>query len=290
MKLRLISGILAGVLLLSGICFLPPIGSWFIIAIISALAQFEFYVLVNRAGIPVFRYLGIFCGTAIISATFLTGAMSQEEIHKGYMMENIILLSSLVLVFFRQFPQKDNDKPLATIACTILGICYVPFLFNYFTRIVAAWGDMSLVHHELSPAKWLIIYLLVVVKLSDVGAYFIGSAIGRHKLMPRISPKKTWEGFIGGMATSLIASLIFFYATKGHFGWITMELHDAIILGLVLPLLGVVGDLFESLLKRSAEMKDSSTIIPGMGGILDMIDSVLFATPALYFYTVYFLS
>jgi phosphatidate cytidylyltransferase len=145
-------------------------------------------------------------------------------------------------------------------------------------------------------AQALILYLIVVVKASDVGAYLVGSTCGRHKMFPRISPGKTWEGLAGGFIFGILASLILFWlwhrpgqeSTLAGFGRLSITFGHALFLGAFLAAIGVVGDLVESLLKRSAGLKDSGCIFPGMGGILDVLDSLLFAAPALYFYLRWF--
>ena len=121
-----------------------------------------------------------------------------------------------------------------------------------------------------------------MTKFSDVGAYVIGSLFGRHKMIPRISPGKTWEGFAGAILTSLAISvaLTYFMGTASR----RSRLTDSIVLGLLLPLVSVVGDLAESVVKRDASIKDSGRSIPGIGGALDLIDSILFTAPVLYFY------
>jgi phosphatidate cytidylyltransferase len=121
-----------------------------------------------------------------------------------------------------------------------------------------------------------------VTKFSDIGAYGVGMWIGKHKMIPRVSPGKTWEGFAGGMLASLAVSIALvhiFRIQMPGFG-----LRDAIILGVLLPLASVVGDLAESVVKRDAQIKDSGKAIPGIGGMLDLIDSILFTAPVLYFY------
>jgi len=130
--------------------------------------------------------------------------------------------------------------------------------------------------------RFLFIYLLAVTKFSDVGAYVIGSLIGRHKMIPRISPGKTWEGFAGAILTSLVFSVVLTWAMGNRVHAISFT--DSIVLGLLLPLVSVLGDLAESAVKRDASIKDSGQSIPGIGGALDLIDSILFTAPVLYFY------
>lgn len=137
--------------------------------------------------------------------------------------------------------------------------------------------------------RMMVLYLVGVVKISDVGAYFSGCTLGRHKLYPRLSPKKTWEGLAGGVISSLIVSLLFYVLAGGRLGVLHLGLIDALVLGCILPVVGVLGDLFESLLKRASGLKDSGSTIPGMGGLLDVFDSLLFGAPVLYAYAVLFM-
>jgi phosphatidate cytidylyltransferase len=115
-----------------------------------------------------------------------------------------------------------------------------------------------------------------------MGAYLTGSLIGRHPLVPHISPKKTWEGFFGALAFSLLASLGLFHLMPGHLSVLNQT--HAVILGLLLGFAAVIGDLAESIIKRSTGVKDSGNMLPGIGGALDLIDSLLFTAPLLFFY------
>lgn len=289
LKQRLVSGILLAVMVVMVANYLPSPACWLFIVAIVALAQHEFYAMMDGAQLPVFRFVGMLGGAAVVSATYWTIGPRPEQLAAGYRWENLVLLLTALAVFLRQFPQKNNEKPIVTIACTLLGVWYVAFLMNYFTRLAFAWRDGGLLHTVGPTGRWVVIYLVAVVKISDVGAYFSGRLLGRHKLYPRLSPKKTWEGLIGGILCSLAVSLLFFHFTGGQLGRLQLDLVDAVVLGLVLPVAGVLGDLFESLLKRSAGMKDSGTLIPGMGGVLDVLDSLLFGAPVLYAYAVLFM-
>ena len=132
-------------------------------------------------------------------------------------------------------------------------------------------------------------YLLLAVKWGDAGAYFIGSRFGKHKLFPRISPKKSWEGLFGGILFSCMVGVLWWLCTKGTLGQYSFPLYHALILGVLLPLIGTAGDLVESIFKRAVDIKDSGAIAHGMGGMLDMIDSLLFAAPFMYIYIKFFL-
>ena len=178
---------------------------------------------------------------------------------------------------------------IETVACTLLGVLYVPFLLNFFVRLCFTWREGGLSDPVGLTGGLLGIYLVAVVKFTDIGAFFTGRRFGKHKMFPRISPAKTWEGFAGGVAAAVLVSVGFFMATRGAFGTIPFRLHDALILGVLLALVGVVGDLFESMLKRASGIKDSGDSIPGMGGLLDVLDSLLFSVPLMYGYVILFL-
>jgi phosphatidate cytidylyltransferase len=124
--------------------------------------------------------------------------------------------------------------------------------------------------------------LIAVTKFGDMGAYLTGSAIGRHLMTPHISAKKTWEGFFGALGFALFCSLMLFKLMPGHLSALTWT--HATILGLLLGFGAVVGDLAESIIKRSTDVKDSGSLLPGIGGALDLVDSLLFTAPLLFFY------
>lgn len=288
---RLMSGCLIGAAMLLAACFMPSMGVLLLILAVSALGQFEFYALLRKAEIPSFRLVGVACGTALIAATFFTADGGGGRLGSAYKWEHFVLVASLIAMFVRQFPQKNNPMPLQTIGCTLLGIWYVPYLFNFFTRLCFAWeGDQGgSWQHIDRTGRILCLYVVAVVKCGDIGAYFTGRTFGRHKLFPRISPAKTWEGLFGGIALSMVASVAFGLAGGNRLGEIPLPVAHAVVLGLLLSVIGVVGDMFESLLKRAAGAKDSSAFIPGMGGVLDVIDSLLFGAPVLYVYMKVFL-
>jgi len=287
---RIITGCFMGAAFVLVANYLPPVGVWVLLAAVSCLAQIEFYSMVTEGGIPVFRILGLVCGVALISATFATMGLDAENLARAYRWEHLVLLGSLIAVFLRQFPQKRNDQPLATIAFTLLGIWYVPYLFNYFTRLALGWDAATCGPRVGGTGRMLVLYLVVVVKCSDITAYFAGSWIGRHKLFPRVSPQKTWEGLLAGMIAAVTASLCFWFFNGGRLGSVPFPWGHAVVVGCLLAAAAAVGDIFESLLKRACGSKDSGSAIPGMGGFLDILDSLLFGAPLLYTYVKLFLS
>jgi phosphatidate cytidylyltransferase len=130
--------------------------------------------------------------------------------------------------------------------------------------------------------QFYVLYLIAITKFSDMGAYLTGSVIGKHMMVPHISPKKTWEGFAGALFFSLLASWGMFLLMPQNLSALTWT--HATILGLLLGFAAVIGDLAESIVKRSTGVKDSGNFLPGIGGALDLIDSLLFTAPLLFFY------
>lgn len=285
-RLRTGALLIASLLLLAFV--IPPFGILLVLVVVSALGQLEFYGMMNRAGIPVFRFMGLGFGTVLILGTGL--AMGSPTVFSiaPTRWEQLVLAVGLMTILLRQFPQKHNLQPLQTIGCSLLGIWYVPYLFNYFTRLVFLDQPLWTAGPVGATGRTLGLYVLLVVKMGDIGAYFTGSRWGKHKFFPRISPSKTWEGFLGGMTASVLSSAVFQIAVGGAFGKYTLTLWDAGLLGLLLGCAGILGDLFESLVKRASGVKDSGGIIPGMGGILDIVDSLLFGLPVLYAYILVF--
>ncbi len=247
-----------------------------LIALFGLAGQWEFYRAQEEKGHKVFKQSGLFCGALIFFTSWYFLVLepgSSRFVHFG---EELVLVFSLLGAFIRLVVVREsNREPITTAALTLLGLLYIPYLFNFVALLAFMPG------HTVEN-RYLLIYLLAVTKFSDVGAYVIGSLIGRHKMIPRISPGKTWEGFAGAIATSLGISVVMVRLL----GWRMpqVSLIDSLILGLLLPLISVVGDLAESVVKRDASIKDSGKTIPGIGGALDLIDSILFTAPVLYFY------
>jgi phosphatidate cytidylyltransferase len=250
--------------------------SLFCIGFLGLLGQWEFYRAQEEKGLKVFKQSGLFCGALIFANTWYF--LIFRPTHAGFVHfgEELILVFCVLGAFIRLVIRQENHAaPITTAALTLLGLLYVPFLFNFVALLAFKPG-------VLDENRFLLIYLLAVTKFSDVGAYVVGSLIGKHKMIPRISPGKTWEGFVGAILTSLVISVVMTYVMSERLHALTFV--DSIVLGLLLPLISVVGDLAESVVKRDASIKDSGHTIPGIGGALDLIDSILFTAPVLYFY------
>jgi phosphatidate cytidylyltransferase len=249
-----------------------------LICLFGLVALWEFYRMLDHKGLPNFKIVGMICGAVMLAGSFYY--FSRMGPARSYDFELAVLLFFLLTVFTRQmFARLRDDEPLQTMAYTLFGLLYVLWLFNFMTKIV------YLIPRSSAGAvmgQFYCLYLIVVTKFSDMGAYLVGSVIGRHQMIPHISPKKTWEGFAGALGLSLLASLALFRLMPGHLSMLNWT--HAIVLGLLLGFAAVVGDLAESIIKRSTGVKDSGNFLPGIGGALDLVDSLLFTAPLLFFY------
>jgi phosphatidate cytidylyltransferase len=253
------------------------IGFFLLIGGIGMIGLWEFYNMLDHKGLPNFKYIGMICGAVSICGSFYY--YSRASRLQSYEFEAVVLLFFMFVVFARQMFQKTRHiSPLETMAYTLFGLLYVVWLFNFLTKIV------YVVPHPpgLVTGHFYVLYLIVVTKFSDMGAYLTGSVFGRHPLIPSISPKKTWEGFFGALGFSLLGSYAMLALMPHKLSLINYT--HATILGLLLGFSAIIGDLAESIIKRSCDVKDSGRMLPGIGGSLDLIDSLLFTAPLLYFY------
>lgn len=229
------------------------------VALIALLALHEFLVLGRKKGyqIPVMLCMVI---TLVIIAAFVLDDLSVEI---GMFTTLLAIPASYV------FSKRDVEESLPASAVAVMGTMYVGMLAGCLIRL----------RNDFAEGPKLVFFLLLVVWIGDAGAYYVGKRFGKRKLSPLISPKKTVEGFMGGITTSIICAIVISLTFFREF-----PLVHAIVVGAVLSVAGVIGDLAESMWKRSAAVKDSGTLIPGHGGFLDRFDSILFTAPILYVY------
>jgi len=233
------------------------------IAMFIGFGQFEFFRMVENRGIFVYKYFGTAVGILIPIVIFM--AKMLPEIKN---LEPIFIVVASLFALTMQFTRRDNARDhLISTALTLFSLFYIAWFFSFFVKIKA-----------LENGANLVVFLVLVTKSTDIGAYIIGSWFGRTELIPRISPKKTKEGTLGGIVFGIIVTVI-----AGRFLTSFSTIH-LIVLGGILAPLGQVGDLAESLIKRDCNMKDSGTYLPGIGGVLDVIDSLLFTAPVFYYY------
>jgi phosphatidate cytidylyltransferase len=259
---RVLSSIALVPILFVVVWLLPPAYFTGLVVAAAAIGQYELYGMAKARGITPLTVAGITLGSLIVINFYrplfpYTGG--------PYFW---LILYVLTLMTARLFSRRPVEGALEDIAVTVLGIFYVALLFGFQVAI-----------HAGNPGKRWLVFLYLVIWASDTGAYYVGTAFGRHRLYEKISPKKSIEGLIGGMLASMIIAML----CKG---WLvaSVGLLEAAVLGAFLAAFGTVGDLVESLIKRSAGVKDSGALIPGHGGILDRMDSMLFAAPVLFYY------
>jgi phosphatidate cytidylyltransferase len=238
--------------------YLPPLAFSGVVVLAGALALFEFY-RICFSGRGHFWLMGI----------GLTGFASLIiGTHRPDIIGPTLLVTLICIISVPLFSRSPLEESLKDGAMTFFGVLYIGLTLSTLsmTRL-------------LPQGEWLIFFLLLVTWASDTGAYYIGTLYGRHRLAPRISPKKTVEGLVGG----LIGAIIIGYVARW---WFLPELSglDCLVLAILLTIAGLWGDLTESVMKRSVGMKDSGGILPGHGGMLDRLDSLLFAAPAFYYY------
>lgn len=236
---------------------------WFFLLLIlffTGFAMKELYDLILKKNIPVYKKSGILAGLIIPAAIYFNFSPTEEWVLT-------FLLLAFISFFILEFLKKDYTNAIAGISITVFVIIYVSWLFSYMVKI-----------KQLPYGSNFLLFLILVTKLADSTAYFIGKRYGRHKLLKRISPKKSIEGAIGGFCMSVLVALL----SKVYLTHVPL-LH-LFILGCLCGVAAQLGDLSESLIKRDFGAKDSGVFIPEQGGVLDLIDSILFSAPILYLY------
>lgn len=239
---------------------------------ISGLTLREFYRLQASAGRQPFQRLGIFFGVAITISPYL------EVATHGRWPAHPLLALAVVIFALRILSERAPEHRADALCSTLVGLVYVALLLQYLVRIVT-----PLPHDPITPNGRiiLVVWAVAVAKFCDTGALLSGLAWGRHPMSPHISPKKTWEGAIGGMAASAIVGAIIAACARPALGAFLTPLHAAII-AIPIAAVAIVSDLVESIFKRQAAQKDSGHGIPGIGGIYDVTDSLILTAPIAY--------
>jgi phosphatidate cytidylyltransferase len=252
-----------------------------LVTLLTLVATLEYFSMAARAGVKCHGRFALVL-TAVYCALLHGVLAGPLRLPPGWELAVVALMLCGAFVLQLRQPVAGRET-LEGVMVSLGGFIYIPVLFGFTAKLLAldpAWLAEDTV---AMPAAMLLVWLLAVTKFSDMGAYLTGSLIGRHKLIPHVSPGKTWEGFAGGLAFSQLAACGLYGLFPQHFaimgGW-----GHVIVLGFLLGVLAVVGDLAESVVKRALGAKDSGRMLPGIGGALDLIDSICFTAPALYCY------
>jgi phosphatidate cytidylyltransferase len=249
---------------------------WLFIALAAAalaLALWEFYVLATSPSVKPDAGAGYLASIVL----FLIALFSNDLIFSLIATQGVIIVLTIGCLIAAMLRGSNFEKMIASSGATILGVLYVAFLGSHLVTLRTGF--------QQSLSADLLSFFFMVLMGSDIGAYYVGRMFGKTKLAPKISPGKTWEGVAGGVAAAIGM------ATLAHFWFFRqLPLKFALPLAAVMTLLGILGDLTESALKRGAGKKDAASLLPGHGGMLDRLDSLLFNAPLIYYFARFYFS
>jgi phosphatidate cytidylyltransferase len=253
--------------------WLHPV-SFFLTGLVMLIGtQYEYYLMIRNEGSRPQMASGILTGiTAYVISTLIAFGMIPESYF-------LVLIPMMLIIMVVELYRKQ-DKPFDSLAHTLFSVLYtaVPFSMFPFSAFSRTGLDSLLPHPNISFSPGIIIGFFLLIWANDTGAYLTGISFGRHRMMERISPKKTWEGFIGGVIIAALAAWLLS-------GWLgVVNTVQWVIISLIVSIAGTYGDLIESMLKRSTGVKDSGTIMPGHGGFLDRFDSAIISFPLVYLF------
>lgn len=269
--LRSITGIVYIAFIVGGI-MMPLPAMWVLVFVLAVGAMCEFHKLTAKLGAFENQPLLVYDTLGVLALALLP-AMTQAP--KSHIATVVCLLFVLFYVLSRPILSLYNanmKESLVNLSFGIFGLAYVGLP-------LAAMGWIGL----MVGGPWILLGMFILIWLNDTGAFVIGSMIGSRRLFERLSPKKSWEGFVGGLVFCIIGAVVYYYCAKAHLP-VGISVVEMGIYGAVVSVVATWGDLFESMLKRAAGVKDSGNILPGHGGVLDRIDSFLFVSPATLLY------
>ena len=269
---RILTSIVSLPILLAIIYFGTPFHFFLLLEFAIFIGLYEFYRMIEKGGLGCYKWVGIILGILLSLAIF-------KETYINLVITASILIIFIIRIFEGNNPpippfNKGGQGGFFYVSNTVFGIVYVSFLMSY----------MGVIRNSGDNGRELIFFVLLITWMGDTTAYYGGKGFGKHKLAPAISPKKTVEGAIIGLMGSIVGAII----AKSLF--LDISILNAIVAGILIGIFGQFGDLSESLIKRNLQVKDSGGIIPGHGGILDRVDSLLFSAPVFYYYYSYIIA
>ena len=270
-KARIITAAIALPVLIASI--LLPILELVFVGLAAAallLGLYEFWLLARRRQLKPELTLGLVFAAALLVAFFFNW-----PVHEPLLLFVALVLLTMITLAVAMLRGAPFEQLLTSVGATVLGVLYVVVLGGHIIAVRSGF--------QPTLAAKLLSFFFLVLMGSDTAAYYTGRALGRHKLAPNVSPGKTWEGAVGGMTASLLAAVAAHYLFFRELGLIA-----ALPLAALMNVLGVIGDLTESALKRGAGAKDAAQVLPGHGGLLDRLDSLLFNAPVIYYFAVYY--
>ena len=256
-----------------------------IVMLLNIVGLLEFYGMVEESSLPRFKWLGLTGGVTLVSTQFIyLSGLAKAQLGEPTMggaaeLELGVFAVLLLALLVRRVFAHPAPPLFSMVGHTMLGVLYVSWLLGFLLKIYFLATPTGA---GFDPGYCLLFFILAT-KCSDIGAFLLGSMIGRHKMIPKVSPAKTWEGLVGALLLSTTAAMLMaHYWGAAKLGGMT-PLHAA-ALGPLLGVGAVLGDLVESVLKRDSGVKDSGSFFPGIGGILDLLDSLLFNAPLMFLY------
>jgi phosphatidate cytidylyltransferase len=281
---RVLSALVLLPVVIGTIWFLPAGATFVLAAVAAVLAFWEYRAIARALGVSVPAGIGGVAVVLVCYSMWVADSASDVSWNGVHLLQPnlvyLVLMAALIVVGSVSIAQgRPGPAVLADAGATLFAPIYIGLPLGALAAVrgdIGAMGASSDIAWDTVDGRWVLLLLLVVIVVSDSAQYYTGRAFGRRPLSPAISPKKTVEGAIGGVVFGTIAMTLGGRYIFGSPLWVLA------LLGATISLLGIVGDLFESLLKRSAGVKDSSNLIPGHGGVLDRIDSWLFAAPVYY--------
>ena len=270
---RILSTLVLWTVLLGGLYLFGAHAAVVLVALLATLTLHEFYAITAKMGLHAFRWMGLGFSLLMTAGAYYLAWYTDGIEVLGPVTTGLLVLA-LILCCIRVLGERDPTSRVEAIAATMLGLLCIPFMLQFLLRLLLGGteGD-SLV---------LCLWVVAVAKFCDVGALLTGFFLGRHKMAPHISPKKTWEGAVGGVLVSAgVGAAIARLAPDRLPEALTPAL--AAVIAVPLAVIAIISDLMESVLKRRADVKDTGTLIPGIGGAFDLTDSLILTAPAAYF-------